>query len=124
MRRGASRLFRNKKKEYLKTKIDELETNRKNENISDFKNGYQLRSNIVKDEKSNGFTNSHSVLAMCRKYFSQLLNVYGVNDVRQSDIHKVEPMVPEPSALEAEMFIGKLKKKQIARYSSNLSKND
>jgi hypothetical protein len=76
----------------------------------------------VKDEKSDGFTNSRSVLAMCRKYFSQLLNVYAVNDVRQSDTHKVEPMVPELSALEIEMVIGKLKKKQIARYLSNPSK--
>ena len=39
VRREASRHFRNKKKEYLETKIDELETNRKIENISDFKNG-------------------------------------------------------------------------------------
>jgi hypothetical protein len=77
----------------------------------------------VKDEKSDGFTNSRSILAMCRKHFSQLLNVYGVNDVRQADIHKVEPMVPEPSALEVEMAIGRLKKIQIARYSSNPSKN-
>jgi hypothetical protein len=31
----ASRHFRNKKKEYLKAKINELETNRKNKNIRD-----------------------------------------------------------------------------------------
>ena len=39
VRHEASRHFRNKKKEYLKTKIDEIETNRKIENNSDFKNG-------------------------------------------------------------------------------------
>ena len=41
-----------RRSKYLKTKIDELETNRKIENISDFKNGYNFRNNIVKDEKS------------------------------------------------------------------------
>jgi hypothetical protein len=38
-------------------------------------------------------------------------------------VHKAEPVVPEPSALEVEMAIGRLKKKQTARYSSNTSRN-
>jgi hypothetical protein len=53
-----SRHCRNKKKEYLKTKIDELETNSKIKNIRDlckgiinFKKGYQPRTIKVKDEK-------------------------------------------------------------------------
>jgi len=33
----------------------------------------------------------------------------GVNDVRQTEIHTAEPLVPEPSALEVEMAIKKLK---------------
>jgi tRNA A37 threonylcarbamoyladenosine dehydratase len=82
VRHEASRHFRNKKKEYLKTKIDEIETNRKIENVSDFKNGYQPRTTIVKDEKSDWVTNCHSILATWRKHFSQLLNVYEVNEVR------------------------------------------
>ena len=32
-----------------------------------------------------------------------------VNDVRQTEIHKAEPLVPEPSAFEFEMAIEKLK---------------
>jgi hypothetical protein len=35
VRREASRHFRNKKKDYLKAKINELETNSKNKNIRD-----------------------------------------------------------------------------------------
>jgi hypothetical protein len=35
LRREASRHFRNKKKEYLKAKIDELETNSKIKNVSE-----------------------------------------------------------------------------------------
>ena len=50
VRREASRYFRNKKKAYLKAKIEDLETNSKIENIrdlykgiNDFKKGYQPR---------------------------------------------------------------------------------
>jgi hypothetical protein len=37
------------------------------------------------------------------------LNVLEVNDVRQTDIHTAEPLVPEPSAFEFELIIEKLK---------------
>jgi hypothetical protein len=37
------------------------------------------------------------------------LNVYGFSDVRQAEIHTAEPLVPEPSALETELAIVKLK---------------
>jgi len=52
---------------------------------------------------------SHSILAKWRNYFSQLLNVCGINDVRQTEIHIAEPLVPEPIALEVEMATEKLK---------------
>ena len=70
IRHEASRHFRNKKKEYMKAKIDELKTNSKITNIrdlcrdiTDFKKGYQPRTNIVKDEKGDFVTDSHSILA-------------------------------------------------------------
>jgi hypothetical protein len=60
LRFETSRIFRNKKREYLKGKINELETNNKNKNIRDlyrsvneFKEGYQPRINIIKDENGN-----------------------------------------------------------------------
>lgn len=34
-----------------------------------------------------------------KKYFSVSLNVHGVNDARQTEIHRAEQQVPEPSAL-------------------------
>ena len=37
------------------------------------------------------------------------MNVHGVNDVRQTEIHTAEPAVPEPSASEFELAIEKLK---------------
>jgi hypothetical protein len=38
-------------------------------------------------------------MARWRNYFSQLLNVYEVNDVRQAEIHTAEPLVPETKCL-------------------------
>jgi hypothetical protein len=52
---------------------------------------------------------SHSILARWRKYFSQLLNVHGVEDVGQAEVHTAENLVPEPSAFEVELAIEKLK---------------
>jgi chemotaxis methyl-accepting protein methylase len=56
VRHEASRHFRNKKREYLKDKINELARNSKNKNIRDlyrgineFKRGYQPRNNLLKD---------------------------------------------------------------------------
>ena len=70
--------------------------------IIDFRKGYQSRTNKVKDEKGDLVADSQSILARWRNYFSQPLNVHGVNDVRQAKIHTAEPLVPEPSAFEFE----------------------
>ena len=48
-------------------------------------------------------------MAKWRNHFSQLLNVHGITDVGQTEIHKAEPPVPEPSAFEVELAIEKLK---------------
>jgi len=56
------------------------------------------------------FTDSHIIWARWMNQFSQLFSVHGVNDVRQTEIHTAEPLVPEPSAFEVEMAIEKLKR--------------
>jgi hypothetical protein len=53
---------------------------------------------------------SHSILAEWRNHLSQLSNVHGVSDYRQTEIHTAEPLVPEPSIFEVEIGIEKLKK--------------
>jgi hypothetical protein len=60
VRQEASIHFRNKKREYQKDKINELESNSKNKNIRDlymgineFKKGYQPRTSLVKDKRSD-----------------------------------------------------------------------
>jgi hypothetical protein len=77
--------------------------------INDIKKGYQPRTNILTDEKRGLVADSHSILARRRNYFSQILNVHGVNDIRQTEIHTSEPVIPEPSASDIELAIEKLK---------------
>jgi hypothetical protein len=64
------------------------------QDFKNFKKSYQLRTNTVKYEKGDLVADSYSVLSRWRKYFSQLLNVHGVNDVRQTDLHTTEPLIP------------------------------
>jgi len=77
--------------------------------INDFKKGYQPRTNIVKDDKGDLVADFHSILARWGNYFSQILNVHGINDVMQTEIHTAEPLVPEPNASEVELAIENLK---------------
>jgi hypothetical protein len=56
--------------------------------INEFKKGYQPRINFIKDENDI------------------LLNINGIHDVRQKDIHTAEPLVQEPSLVEVEVAIG------------------
>jgi hypothetical protein len=111
-RQEASRHFRNKKREYLKAKINELEINSKNKNIRElyrvinyYKKGCQPRTNTVKDEKGDMVADCHSILTRWRNYFSKLLNVHGDNDVKQTQIHTAEPQVPNPSAFRMRMIL-------------------
>jgi hypothetical protein len=78
--------------------------------INDLKKGYQPRTNIVKDEQCDLVADSHRILASWRKNFSQLLNIHGANDVRQTELHTAEPPVPDLSAFEVEMATEKLKR--------------
>ena len=65
--------------------------------ISDFKKGYQPRTNIGKDDKSDLVAVSDSKLARRRKY------------VRRTEIQTAEPLLPEAITLEFELVIKKLK---------------
>ena len=67
---------------------------------------YRSRTNIGQDEKVDLVADSHSILGTRRNHFSQLLNVHGANDVRQTEIHTLKPLMPEP----IEMAIEKLKR--------------
>ena len=68
--------------------------------IKGFKKGYHYRTYILSDEMGDVVTVSHSILTKWRNHFSQLLNVHGVNDVRQTATHTAVPLVPDPSAFD------------------------
>jgi hypothetical protein len=52
------------------------------------------------------------LLARWSNHFSQLFHVHGVNDVRQTEIHTAELLVPEPSAFGFKMAVEKLKRRR------------
>jgi len=79
--RDANRHFRNKRKAYMKAKIEDLDTYSKIKNIrdlyrgiNDFRKGQQPRTYIVKDGKGDLVADSHSILVRWRNYFSHILN--------------------------------------------------
>jgi hypothetical protein len=68
VRLEASRHFRNKRREYLEDKINELAKHSKNNDITypykginKFKNSYESRSNFVKDENGDLLAGSHNI---------------------------------------------------------------
>jgi hypothetical protein len=106
-----------KKKEYLKDKINDPDTNNKNNNIRDlnsrineYKKGYQPRINIIKDENGNLLADPQSVLNGWNNFFNQMLNVCEVHNIRQMDINMAEPLVPEPILVKMENAVGKLER--------------
>jgi hypothetical protein len=48
-----------------------------------------------------------------KELLCQLLNIHGVNNVRQTEIHTAELSVPEPSSSEAEIAIEMLRRYKL-----------
>jgi hypothetical protein len=73
IRRDSSRHFRNKKRKYLKEKINELATNSVNKNIRDlYRINYQPESNVVKNENGDLHADSYNILNRRKNCFSSL----------------------------------------------------
>jgi hypothetical protein len=53
--------------------------------INEFKEVYQPRINIIKDENGDVLADLQSVLNRWKSFFNHVLNVHGVHDVRQMD---------------------------------------
>jgi hypothetical protein len=71
-----NRHFRNRRREYLKEKINMFALNSKDKNIRDlyrgineFKKGYQPRSKLVKDENVDLLADSHNILNRWKNCF-------------------------------------------------------
>jgi hypothetical protein len=65
---------------------------------------------LVKDERGSLLVDSLKILNRWKNYFCQLLNVHGAGGVRHTGMLTAEPFVPEPSASEVEIAIGKPKR--------------
>jgi hypothetical protein len=111
-----SRLFRNERGSIRKTKLLSSKQRVRTKNIrelyrgiTEFKRGYQPRTNLAKDEMEDLFADYHNISNRWMNYSSQLLNIHGVNYVRQTEIYMIEPLVPQCSPLEDETVIKKLK---------------
>jgi hypothetical protein len=120
VRCAIGRHFKNKRMEYLKDKINELATNSKKKNVRDLyrginecKRGYQPQSNLVKYENGDLLADSHNILNRWNNYFSQLLIVHIVRNVRQIEVHTAEPLVRGLSPSEVEIAIAKLKRYKL-----------
>jgi hypothetical protein len=104
VRPKTSRTSRDKNREYLKEKINVLETNSNNKRIRDlyrgineFRKDYQPRTNLVKHENVDLLVDSHSILNIWKNCFCHLLNVRSINGVKQLEMHTAEPLVQKPS---------------------------
>jgi hypothetical protein len=85
----------------VEDKINEFETKSKNKEntvlctgINKFKKCYQPGTNLGTDEKVD-LADSHILKG--KNYFFQLLNEYGVKGIRQTEIHRAEPLGPKSS---------------------------
>jgi hypothetical protein len=63
----------------------------------------------VKDENGGLFADSH-ILNRYKNFFTQLLNVHSVSDVRQIEVHKAEWLVLGPRPFKVEIPVVKFKK--------------
>jgi hypothetical protein len=105
-----------RKRECLKDKINEFAVNSKKKNIralyrgiNEFKRSYQSRNNLVKDDNGDLLADSCNILNVWKNHLSQLFNIHGACETRQIEIHTVQPLVPDLSALGVEIVVAKLK---------------
>jgi hypothetical protein len=62
----------------------------------------------VKEDNGDLLADSHNNFNKLNEYFSHLLKVHNVSDVRQIEVRIAELLVPGPSLLEFEIAIAKL----------------
>jgi hypothetical protein len=59
----------------------------------------------VKDENGDLPADSHNILNRWKNYFSQVLNVHNVSDVRQIEVYTAEPLVLGPNRLKWKLLL-------------------
>jgi hypothetical protein len=74
--------------------------------MNEFKKGFQPRTNLVKDERGELLADPHKILNRWKNYLCQLLNVYRVGGVRQTEMHTAEPFVQNPVPQRFRLLLG------------------
>jgi len=84
----------------LDVNINEIEINGKNKNITDLYRGnselnevYWTWTNLVNDQKNNVHAGSYIVVNRWKNNFFKLLNVFWFNDISQTEVHRIEPLM-------------------------------
>ena len=78
--------------------------------INEFKKGYQLSSYEIKKHDDRIVADTTSILSRMEQFFSNLLNVNQSSSNEGSEEYTAEPDIPEPSLIEVELAIKKLKR--------------
>jgi hypothetical protein len=65
---------------------------------------------LVKYERGDLLADPHKILNRWKNYFCQLLNEHRLGGVRQTEMHMSKPFMPDPSASEVEVAVGKQKR--------------
>jgi hypothetical protein len=71
---------------------------------------YHPRNYLVNDKNGDLLAESINILNRWKNYFSHVLNMHNVSDIRQIEVHMAEPLAPGPSSCEVEIAITELKK--------------
>ena len=77
-------------------------------NPNEFKKGCQRQINVVKDDKGYLLLFLLSILNKWMNHFPQQLNIYGVNNFGQTEIHTAEKQVPESWRQRLRLTFGKI----------------
>ena len=115
VRRDTSRMLRKKKSDYMKANVNKLEENSKSKNIrelykgiNEFKKGYHPRPYVIKKHDGTIVADTASILSRWEQF--NLLNVNQSTSHEGSEVYTAEPEIPEPSLIEVELAIEKLKR--------------
>jgi hypothetical protein len=60
---------------------------------------------LVKDKNGDLLADFHNILNRWKNYFCHILNVYGINDITQTEINASKSLLPAPSRFEVEFAI-------------------
>jgi hypothetical protein len=101
----------------MKAKDNKLKENSKNKNIREmykgiieFKKGRQPRAYVIKKHDGIIVADTTSILNRWEQFFNNLLKVNQCTSHEGSELYTAESDVPEPSLIEVELAIEKLKR--------------